>query len=215
MKSFSIEEAVLFGWHSFKARPWFFIAITALTIFVSSIGNNTDEYELQTAPFHVTAVFGLVALLAALANLILSIGSQKIFLKTEAGEKPEFKELFAHANLFFKVLFGIILYILIVLGGLILFIVPGIIFAIRYGFQYILIIDRGMGPIEALKESAKLTRGIRWHLLLFAVALGLVNVLGVLALGVGLLVSVPVTNLAIVHVYKKLLSHTQALPFTS
>lgn len=207
MKAFSIDEAISHGWHLFKTRPWFFVGITLLTMIVAGIANNTDKREAFAAPVHITFVFGLVSVAAAIVNVILSIGAQKIYLKTEASEKPLFKELFAYHDvmLIIRVIAGGILYALIVLIGLILFIVPGIIFAIKYSFQYLLIIDKGLGPVEALRESAKLTKGHKWQLLLFGVVLGIINVFGALLFGVGLLVSVPTTNLSIVHVYRKLL----------
>ena len=70
-------------------------------------------------------------------------------------------------------------------------------------FKY-LIIDKGLGPIEALKESRRITTGQRWQLLLFVLILALLNILGALALFIGLFVTMPVTMIAMAHVYRGL-----------
>ena len=71
-------------------------------------------------------------------------------------------------------------------------------------FATIIVIDRERGPIEAMKESMRVTRGYKWYLLGFALVLTLLNVLGLLAFVVGLLVSIPVSLLAFMHAYRTL-----------
>ena len=71
-------------------------------------------------------------------------------------------------------------------------------------FATFIVIDRELGPIEAMKESKRLAHGHKWALLGFVLVLALINLLGVLALGVGLLVSIPVSSLAFVHTYRVL-----------
>jgi uncharacterized membrane protein len=84
--------------------------------------------------------------------------------------------------------------------------------ALMFMFTTFLVIERELGPIEALKESNRITRGHKWNLLGLLLMLILVNLLGVLALIVGLLVSVPVTMLALTHVYRVLGGAAEARP---
>ena len=109
-----------------------------------------------------------------------------------------------HPHPFWKYLGASILAWLAFALGLLLLIVPGIIFGLMFMFATILVIDRELGPIEAMKESNRVTRGYKWNLLGLVLVLALVNLLGALALFVGLLVSVPVTLLALMHVYRVL-----------
>jgi len=87
-------------------------------------------------------------------------------------------------------------------------IVPGIIFVLMFMFTTLIVIDRGLGPIEAMKESSRITRGHRWTLLGLALLVVLVTLLVLLALVVGLLVSVPVSWIALAHVYRVLARRT-------
>ncbi|MEA3324508.1 MAG: hypothetical protein U9Q37_05135 [Euryarchaeota archaeon] len=59
---------------------------------------------------------------------------------------------------------GLILYGFIVVGGLILLTIPGIIWAIKFQFFDYLIVDKGLGPIDALEKSSEITRGVKWDL---------------------------------------------------
>ena len=83
-------------------------------------------------------------------------------------------------------------------------IIPGIILALKYWFCAMIIVDRQIDPISALKESSNITNGVKRELFLFsAISLG-VNLLGVLCLGVGMLLTIPVTSIAKVYVYREL-----------
>lgn len=70
--------------------------------------------------------------------------------------------------------------------------------AVRYA-----IID-GAGLVDSLRKSWHLTQGVVLKLALFALAAVAANIAGALVFMVGLLVSIPVTMLAMAHVYLKL-----------
>ena len=55
---------------------------------------------------------------------------------------------------------------------------PGIIFALMFMFSTFIVIDRELGPIEAMKESHRITHGHKWKLLGFSLLLVLINLLG-------------------------------------
>jgi len=82
--------------------------------------------------------------------------------------------------------------------------VPGIIFMLMFMFTTFMVIERELGPIDAMKESRRITRGHKWQLLGFLLMLVLINLLGLLALVVGIFVSIPVSSLAFAHAYRML-----------
>jgi uncharacterized membrane protein len=97
-----------------------------------------------------------------------------------------------------------VLYGLVVGAGFILLIVPGVIWAVQFGCACFVAADARLDPIEAMRESSRLTRGARWHLLGFGLLLGLVNLVGALAFGIGLLVTIPTTFIAAVYGFRRL-----------
>jgi hypothetical protein len=76
-------------------------------------------------------------------------------------------------------------------------------FVIRYNFASILVVERGCGAIEALQESAKILRGQTARMLAFSMAVAVINLLGVLCFGVGVLVTVPISVIAWIHAFRQ------------
>ncbi len=93
---------------------------------------------------------------------------------------------------------------LFAIGGLILLIIPGIIIMLALYFVHVIVIDRGLSPRMAIKESARITKGNRWKLFLFLLTTVLVNILGFVCLFVGIFYTLPLTHLATISIYKKL-----------
>src|SRR3989344_3911926 len=146
----------------------------------------------------------LLGILATIFLIIIRIGYNKMFLRMNDGEKPTFSEIFKEYPLFWKYLGLSILMPLAVLVGLVLLIIPGIIWAVRFSFAPLILVDTKIGPIAAMKESWAITAGNFWHLLEFWIVIGLINLLGMIVLGVGLLVSIPVSTFASIYVYREL-----------
>jgi uncharacterized membrane protein len=137
-------------------------------------------------------------------GVIMQIGSIKIGLSLSRGQNAVLSELFTHYTLFFKYIFASILAGLATLGGFILLIVPGIIIAIMLSQSEYLVVDKGLGPVAALRESRALTKGARWQLFVFGLVVLLVNLGGFLCLGIGLLFTIPASYIAGLFVYDQL-----------
>jgi hypothetical protein len=198
MKTLAVGELLRFGWDSFKKRPWFFIGVVLLIVIISGIMEGFTPDPVRSVSDFVLAVIALVI------GLLLEMGLVAFALKAHADvEKAEVKDLW-HPQHFWQYAAVKILTGIIVVIGLVLLIVPGIIAALALIFATYLVIDKNLGPIEAIKESVRITKGHRWQLFLLALALIGINILGALALMVGLLVTIPVSLLAVAHAYRKL-----------
>jgi uncharacterized membrane protein len=204
MHTFSIKEAIVFGWNKFWERPWFFIG-TYLIIGIFNV--NFQSRADETSPDVSSLAFVVLVFLAigiAIIQMIIRMGEKRLLLNAyENTNSASIKDLWT-PHPFWRFVGGQILYALIVVAGLILLIVPGIIWSLKYVFTPFIIMDRGVGPIDALKESSRITDGHKWQLFLFALALIGLNILGFLCLIVGVLVSAPVSALAMVYAYRTL-----------
>ena len=96
--------------------------------------------------------------------------------------------------------------------GIPLLFVLGVIFSLMFMFSGFLVIDRELGPIEAMKESYRMTHGYKWSLLGLLLLLFLINLLGLLAFIVGIFVSAPVSLLAVTHAYRVLAGGARTQP---
>lgn len=201
MNDFSASGMVRAGWDVFKKRPWFLIGsyVLAFVVFGIVSGAVTQIQNGQGGPL------ALVAFLVNLAvQTLFGLGITAFLLKAHDNvEGVRLADLW-HPHSFWNFLAVSLIYGILSLAGFILLIIPGLIVTIVYGFSSYIVIARGKGPIEAMKESARITRGYRWELLVLLLLVIVLNVLGAICFLVGLLVSIPVTSLAMVHAYRTL-----------
>jgi uncharacterized membrane protein len=201
---FSSGEALRFGWETFKRRPWFFTGSTVVILLVSGLINGLTT-GIDTA---ITGSPEEPSLVGSIINLglgtLISMGATAFYLAAHDNPDSADLSMLWHPRPFWKYLGTSILLALAVAIGFVLLIVPGIIFGLMFMFATSIVIERELGPIDALSESHRITRGYKWPLFGFVLLLLLINVLGVLALIVGLLVSIPVSTLAFVHAYRAL-----------
>jgi uncharacterized membrane protein len=88
--------------------------------------------------------------------------------------------------------------------GLTCLFVPGVILSLGLSMTIPIIIDRNLGPIEALTESWKLTDGHKMNLFVYMlIAAGLV-IGGLCACLVGVLLVVPILSIAHMYIYLRL-----------
>ena len=201
---FSTGEAIRFGWETFKRRPWFFVGSTFLILLASAIcdGFTSGIDAALTGSTDDPSIIGTLINLAL--GTLISMGATAFYLAAHDNPDTADLALLWHPSPFWNYLGASILLSLAVGIGFVLLIVPGIIFGLMFMFTPFVVIERELGPIEAMNESSRLTRGYKWPLFGFVLMLVLINLLGALALIVGLLVSVPVSTLAFVHAYRVL-----------
>lgn len=209
-KSFSVGECFSVGWARFKKHAWFLVGITLgfyvlMFLFAHLIDNVYGGIEPSRSSLDL------------LSNILfywLYFGMTVVVLKIIDDQPYELSDLFVFDKQVIFYLVGALLYGLMVGIGFLLLIVPGVYLAIRYGLFWYAIVDGRKGIVDAFKESARITDGVKWNLLVFAFASIGVIVLGVLCLGVGLLVAVPVVMLATAHLYRVLLAQSTIEPTT-
>ncbi|HXK39239.1 MAG TPA: hypothetical protein VJ837_00170 [Candidatus Paceibacterota bacterium] len=198
MQSFSKKEALRFGWNAFTARPWVFLGATVLMMVVSMVFNKLTEDGGAALTF-------VIAIAGTLIQWWLYLGFTRMTLTAYAGGPVGFGLLFGESwkTLLQYAIMAIISGILVFVG-LVLVIVPGIIIYTMICLAPFLILERELTAIESLKESRRITRGHKMNIFLFVLLLALINIVGALLLGVGLLVSVPVSLLAFVYIFKEM-----------
>lgn len=143
-------------------------------------------------------------LLGLFFDVITSIGVIVVSLKFVDKKKAVYEDIYQHYNFFLNYFLGRIIYSIGLVIGLILLIVPGIIWGIRLQYYTYLIVDKKMGPIEALKKSWHMTRGNTWHLFLLGLSFLGIMILGFIIFGVGIVVAWPIVALGNAYVFRKL-----------
>lgn len=212
----TIADSLSQGWQKTKANLSILISSVLVLALISIVfstvrnilGNTVKTGDLSEPNLSLLVFFSIVSLVifvveTAVQNLT-SIGFTKIQLNILDNKKPKVSDLFKAHGLFWQYLATSILVGLIVLGGLLLLIVPGIIWLLKYQFAMPLVVDKKLDITEAIRTSGEMTKGHKGWLFGLAIVLMLVNIVGALLLLVGLLVTVPLTAMTYIYVYRQL-----------
>jgi hypothetical protein len=133
-----------------------------------------------------------------------TVGTTRQQLLAARGGTPTFGQLFGGADRTLAMFFVNILCVMCVFTGALVLIVPAfVVMAGVYCASY-LVVDAELGPFDAISESFAATKGQRLKLLGFMTVCSLVAVSGGLMLGVGLIVTVPMSFVAFAIVYARI-----------
>jgi len=204
-KDFSIEEAIRFGWETMKENIGFFIGVTVILFLITGALAFLEEATKESsAPIHV-----LIMVVSYIISWLVGFGYNTIIpLKFIDNKQPDINDLFGGFAYFSNVILATLVFTLAVVGGMLLFVIPGIYAAIIFFFFSFFIYDNDLKPMESLKASMKLTEGVRMKILGYFFAIAGVNIVGILACGIGIFVSIPISVMATAYVYRTLRSQT-------
>jgi len=163
------------SWKLYKKNFWLFTGYAAWLLLPLAV-----FLILSNAPKHWA--IAIIIILASLGELFIGIWilATVILTTIQLSEnkqvddvKTSKKALASMKNL----LSTSVLQLLVILGGLILFIIPGLIFSIWYGFSQATAVLTGKRPVEALAHSKSLVKGrffpVAWRMLSIPILLAL------------------------------------------
>lgn len=192
------KEALQFGRNTFKKNRtilvWIFILIFISYLITSYIDTNLLWNNN-------------IQIITIIVDSILSLGVISIVLRIYNKKIPKINMLFSQINKVIVYIASLIIYIIGIIIGMIALIIPWIVFALRCSFFAYFIVEKDLGPIDALKASRKHTKGHWRRLFGFYIILASINILWFLALFVWLLISLPITSLASAYYYKKIIEN--------
>lgn len=190
----SVQSCLSFGWKTFKARPWLFVG--------SSLIYAAIQLVLGWAEAVLPGFIGTILNVAV--GTLLALGLMTLYLKAhDSLSGASFKDMW-NPKPFWKYLVTSFVIGALVFAGIILLIVPGVILGLAFSFAPYIVIEKKVWTMAALKESWRLTKGQWWKLFLLGLVIALMNIIGAFLLLVGLLVTAPISVLAMVHAYRTL-----------
>ena len=87
---------------------------------------------------------------------------------------------------------------------IILIIIPAVYISVRLQFYNYFLLDEEAGIIESIKRSAEISKGYVGELFLLGAVLSIIILVSIIPLGLGLLISIPLSTMATSYVYLKL-----------
>ena len=201
---FSATDAISYGWRAFTANiaP---LAVIGLVLILVSIATNWLSRDFDS-------LFVSLAgnLLSTFISLIVGLGLIRAALAILDGGRPSVEQLLSTRDVW-PYFLATLLVALMVTVGLLLCIIPGLIAGFLLQFYGYAIIDRKADsvttvpestPIGAIRASVEVVTANIGPMILLALLCLLVNILGAMLCGIGLLVSLPVTAIAIAYAWR-------------
>jgi hypothetical protein len=174
------------GWGLFKQYYAGFVGFCLLNLVI--------QVALHSIPYVGAAASAAVSAPLFMGNFIVSA-------KLLHGQTPEFRDFFQGFQYFLPlVLLSLVAGLFIAIGTMLL-IIPGIYLAVAYLFASYLVVDRGLDFWPAM-ELSRLTVNPRWFgYFAFLLLLALLNIAGAALLGLGLLLTVPLSFCTVTAAY--------------
>lgn len=203
---FSISEVCSTSWQRTKAQIW---VLSGLIIGMSIISFTLGVFAMPIQQSVMGAI--VINLISCIISCIFALGYMKNIFQALDGEEPQFSAYGQQARKIITYLVANILMAIIVTLGLCLFIIPGIYLALRLQFYAALIVEDDTGIIESLQRSWEITRGQEMSLFMLMLAMIGICILGLILLGIGIFVAMPLIYMMYAYVFRKLNAPLQIL----
>ena len=118
----------------------------------------------------------------------LSFGQAWVFLKASRKEEFELRDIFSvfSAERYWETVLASLLLNVIIGIGIVLLIVPGIVFACRLAFVPYLVVDKKLKATDAISQSWEMTKGFGWKLFAMGILSFFIGLGGFILLFVGI-----------------------------
>ncbi len=204
MPQLDVGSAISYGWKKFTENLGQFI-ILMLAVFVASVVIGIIRGILTPDSDGVLALLwsALVGVVFYVITSIIQAGVIRAGLGVTQGQPPSVSQLTETSNIanyiLTVILVGIGLFI-----GLILCVIPGIIWFFLTAYAPIIALDKGVGPVEAITMSINWVKDRPGPVLGILLVAYLIYIVGFCFFCIGLLVTAPVALVAIVYSYRAL-----------
>jgi len=130
---------------------------------------------------------------------------------TGKGRKTNLADFFRSFDKFVPLLILQLMMVLVITLGTIMLVIPGIYFAVSYIFAHFFVWFYDTEPLEALRFSRKMVGGNFGQILLLCLILAGINMLGILAFGVGILLTIPFSYCVLYAAFDDIIGIPQSL----
>ena len=188
------------GWKRLKQYFLELLLITAIGIIIAvPFGIFNDDTVMIGAGAAILGILGFAYGLLVVQPVDYGVSFAN--LRAARGDKLEIKDMFQAFKNYVNVVLANLLTGAIIIIGLVLLIVPGIIFACKLAFVPYLVIDRKMEAIEAVKESWRMTGGYAWKVFLIGLLAIPISIAGLICFGIGIIFALMWIRLAFASLY--------------
>ncbi|HEY8568591.1 hypothetical protein [Microbulbifer sp.] len=151
-------------------------------------------------------------IIIAAASAPLGAGMMMIGVKIARDEQVSGTEVFAYFDKILPLAVAMVLMYILVAVGFVLLIIPGVYLVIGYMMMLPLIVDKNLGPWQALEISRKAVTKHWFPVFGFMIVLCLLYLAGFLALIIGLIWAIPTLSIAYGILYRNMFGGHETNP---
>ncbi|KAB2890881.1 MAG: hypothetical protein F9K32_06765 [Desulfobulbaceae bacterium] len=206
---FTVGEALTEAWQRTKGAKgtvWGAMGVMYLVMLVLGFGLVYLQMSSGLSPESTGGIWleiGINALTSAVSTLFTA-GLMYIGVCLAAGKSCTWKTVIEGFPVAVQLLIATILMSLLIVSGLILLVLPGIYLAVGYTLTLPLMLDRRLGPWEAMEKSRKAIHKVWWKVFGLFLVMGLITMVSAIPLGIGLIWTLPMNVVLCGVVYRYL-----------
>lgn len=219
VRPWEITEVLTEAWE--KTAPnllmmvvgWVGVAVVVFVInFAIQIPLSIVNVGIQAAfpkeEWLIVAASVIVGMIGFVPQFILQIVSQigltRMYLAVARGQQADLSTLATGLDRVWTVLGAGLMVAMAVFGGSLLLLIPGMILGIGLQMSNMLAVDTRLGAVDCVRASWRIMDGHKLNYFAMMFLLGMINMVGVLPCGMGLLVTFPLTFVAMGIVYTRI-----------
>jgi uncharacterized membrane protein len=188
------------GWEIFKQYAWAFILFTLVTFIIAGL------LALLPSPLGVRSgsgdAMGGGNIVANILSPVLGVGYYFVAFQIARNRSYGFGDFFNGFKKFLPVFLTALVSGILIALGLVLLILPGIYLVVAYMFAQLFVVDKNLGFWSAMEASRKVITKKWFSFFGLLLLLALLNLLGLILLGVGLLVTIPLSACIVAAAYE-------------
>jgi len=199
-KKIIISEIISGAWKGLKAEFWLLVGLIIGYVIIAML----LSLSIPDMKDGITITAIVITALSIIISLIFRLGYTQNLFQALDKEEPQFSAYGRQSLKLVTYLIAYLIYFIIVTIGIALLIVPGIYLALRLQFFLASIVDENTSIIGSFKQSWEITKGQTLPLFLLMLIMIALYILGLLILGIGIFVTIPLTGLMYCYTFRKL-----------
>lgn len=218
-EKFTIDEAVQTGWNKFLQNIGPLLLFVSLPVIGIPIAIQTPEYIMaflgDKVDNNIQVLWAVIMFPVKLVvSAFLHMGMYRIALKAVDGQPFGFNDYMEAAPNFLNYCCAAVLNFLMMMVGVLAFLVGSLVVMVLFYWYGFLIVDKRMGPLQALGGSLTLCKGAYADVAILWLVVFAINLVGFLAFVIGLIPAQLLTLLVLGRAYRRLLENTPELNAT-
>lgn len=204
---FSIGDVLKEAWQKTKGAKgavWGGLAVMYFIIFglIFGVSFGLQQTAVGLDPAMAIGINAGLQLVTSCFSVIFTGGIMLIGVRRASERRVSWKMVFAGFSKALSIIIALILQTVLVLIGFCLLILPGIYLSVGYALTLPLILEKGLGPWQALEASRRAIHKKWWTVFGLYLIMGLIYLVSTIPLGLGMIWTVPMFFVALGVLYR-------------